>query len=88
MKIIRNRKVATKLWIMISPAILALILFCLVSGYQQNKILKETQETFYDIVAKTSNLTLNADRDFYHVHWLRKKRFLRKEALVMKKMSS
>lgn len=66
MTFLRNRKVATKLWIMISPAIITLIVFCIQSGYQQRKILNEARETFYDIVAKTSNLILNADRDFYH----------------------
>lgn len=85
MKIIRNRKVATKLWIMISPAILTLILFCLLSGYQQNKILKETQETFYEIVAKTSNLTLNADRDFYHAALVEKEEVLTKESISEEK---
>jgi methyl-accepting chemotaxis protein len=70
---------------MISPAILALIVFCLLSGYQQNKILKETQETFFDIVAKTSNLTLNADRDFYHAALVEKEEVLTKESISEEK---
>lgn len=66
MSIIRNRKVATKLWVMITPAILILVIFCVLSGQQQNKLLNQAKQTFYDIVAKTSNLILNADRDYYH----------------------
>ncbi len=72
MPIIRNRKVATKLWVMITPAILTLVILCLQSGYQQRKLLDEAKETFYDIVAKTSNLILNADRDYYHAALIEK----------------
>ncbi len=82
MRIILNRKVATKLWIMISPAIIALIIFCIQSGYQQNKILKNSRETYYEIVAKTSNLILNADRDFYHAAMVEKEEILSRDSLT------
>ncbi len=81
MKIIRNRKVATKLWIMISPAILALIIFCLQSGHQQSMILEQAQETFYDIIAKNSSLILNADRDYYHAALAEKEEILTKQSI-------
>ncbi len=87
MKIITNRKVATKLWIMISPAILALIIFCIQSGYQQNKILNESKEIFYDVVAKTSNLILNGDRDFYHAALVEKEVILSRDNISEEKLT-
>ncbi|TAH74802.1 MAG: methyl-accepting chemotaxis protein [Anaerolineaceae bacterium] len=79
MTIIRNRKVAIKLWIMIMPAILALIILAVQSAYQQNKILLDSKETFYEIVGKTSNLILNADRDYYHAVMIEKEAILTKD---------
>lgn len=72
MAIIRNQKVAIKLWIMIMPAILALIILAVQSANQQNKVLIDTKETFNEIVGKTSNLILNADRDYYHAAMIEK----------------
>ncbi len=86
MKILQNRKVATKLWVMISPAILALIIFCIQSGYQQNKILEESKDTFYDVVAMTSSLILNADRDFYHAALVEKEVILSRDSISEEKL--
>ena len=79
MAIIRNQKVGIKLWIMIMPAILALIILAVQSSNQQNKVLTDTKRTFNDIVGKTSNLILNADRDYYHAVMLEKEVILSKE---------
>jgi methyl-accepting chemotaxis protein len=81
MSFIRNKKVATKLWIMISPAIIALIILCIQSGYQQNKILINSKEAFYEDVSKTSNLILNADRDYYHAALVEKEEILTRDTL-------
>lgn len=66
---------------MISPAILTLIILCIQSGYQQNRVLQDSKETFYEVVAKTSNLILNADRDFYHAAMVEKEEILCRESL-------
>lgn len=79
MSIIRNQKIAIKLWIMIMPAILALIILAVLSANQQDKILSDSKETFYDIVGKTSNLILNADRDYYHAAMIEKEIILSKD---------
>ncbi len=79
MSIIRNRKVATKLWIMIMPAIVAFVIMAVQSAYQQNRILSDSKETFYEIVGKTSNLILNADRDYYHAVMIEKEIILSKD---------
>jgi len=81
MSFLLNRKVATKLWIMISPAIAMLIILSLLAGYQQNKILKESKETFYEIVAHTSILLLSADRDFYHAAMIEKEVILSRDEI-------
>ncbi len=88
MSFLRNQKVATKLWVMISPAILALIILCIQSGYNQNNILANSKEAFYEDVSKTSNLILNADRDYYHAAMIEKEEILSRDSLDEDKIST
>jgi methyl-accepting chemotaxis protein len=65
MAILRNRKVAFKLWLMIIPAVILTVFFLYQLSYQSNKISKQAKETYNDIVYKNTALILNADRDIY-----------------------
>ncbi|HPU63064.1 MAG TPA: methyl-accepting chemotaxis protein [Mobilitalea sp.] len=81
MAFLRNRKVATRLWIMISPAIIMIIVLSIGSSLLNRKILRDSKETFYEIVAQTSRLMLNADRDFYHAAMIEKEVILTRDEI-------
>lgn len=80
-KRIRNYRVAGKLWLMILPAIIALVFNCFQYAFQQNKVFSDTKETFYDVLSNTSYLILNADRDYYHAVMLEKEVFLSRNTM-------
>jgi methyl-accepting chemotaxis protein len=65
MKLIQNLKVSKKLWLLITPSILALILLLLLFIYRTTDISNYTKTSYYDEVFVSTALILNADRDFY-----------------------
>lgn len=68
MTIIKNLKVSIKLWLIITPAILALISLLLFSIFHSNSVFQESKTVFYDEVYTSTAKILNADRDFYQAH--------------------
>lgn len=62
---IKNRKIAVKMVIMVLPLIITLIVQVIYSSYRQTAIFKETEKIFNDYLYEADSLLLNADRDFY-----------------------
>ena len=65
MRYLRNCKVATKLWLLVSPVVILTVFFILQINYQSNKISNITKRTYYDEVYVNTRLILNAERSFY-----------------------
>ena len=65
MNLIRNRKIATKLWLMILPIFVALLYILFQFSYQMNQLNKQAEVTYHDTLYINSTLLLKADRDFY-----------------------
>lgn len=65
MSFLFNRKVGTKLWLMILPAIIVLFATPIVMGIIMNNINNNAKKAYYDEICINSNLILNADRDLY-----------------------
>lgn len=65
MKMLSNLKVGKKLWLLILPAIVTLILFLLFFVYRSNQIGLESKTRLYDELYVSISLILNADRDYY-----------------------
>ncbi len=65
MNFLKNRKIATKLWIMILPIFIALIYILYQFSYQMNLVNKEAKSSYYDTLYVNSSLLLGADRDFF-----------------------
>ena len=90
MSIIKNLKVSKKLWLLILPAIIALIALLFLFAFRSNEISKTSKQTLYDEVFVSTALILNADRDYYQAILAEKEIFLsganlaadRKEQLI------
>lgn len=65
MNLLKNRKVAVKLWILLSPTILLVIFFLLQVGNQASYITNLSKNVFYKKIYVNTTLILNADRDLY-----------------------
>ncbi len=65
MRFIRNRKISTKIWMIIVPITLIAVFILIQYSYQMNKLNKTEKEAYYDILYTNSALLLNADRDYY-----------------------
>ncbi len=65
MALLRNRKIAFKLWLMILPIGLTAIFVLIEFFYQTNKISADSREIYYDTVYQNAQLIINADRDYY-----------------------
>ncbi|MGB4659141.1 MAG: methyl-accepting chemotaxis protein [Mobilitalea sp.] len=76
MSFLRNRKVATKLWILVIPAVVLSIFLLLQMSAQASSIRKVAKETYYDVVYVNTALILNADRDFYQAELAKKELIL------------
>lgn len=61
----KNLKVAVKLWLMILPAILALIALLYLFITTTNTINDESYKNLYEELYVSTSLILNADRDYY-----------------------
>jgi methyl-accepting chemotaxis protein len=64
--ILRNRKVAFKLWLLILPALFLTVFILFQISNQSKSISKTSKEVFYDKVYVNTTLLLNARSDFYH----------------------
>ncbi len=65
MSVIKNLKVSKKLWLIVIPAILALIFLLVFFIYRSNSISQESKKALYDETFVSTSNILNADRDFY-----------------------
>ena len=65
MKAIRNMKVSQKLLLLCIPALLALVTLLVLFILDTTKISRETKKAYYDEVYVSTELILNADRDYY-----------------------
>ncbi len=73
---LRDLKVAKKLWLIVIPAILALIALLLFFIYRSNSIMQESKKALYDETFVSTASILNADRDFYQAAVAEKELFL------------
>lgn len=62
---IKNLKVAKKLWLIVIPAMIALIGLLGMFIYRSNSINQDSKRILYDEVFVSTAAILNADRDFY-----------------------
>lgn len=62
---LKNMKVSKKLWLIVLPALLALILLMAQYVYNSNNTLSRMKSALYDDVFTSTALILNGDRDFY-----------------------
>lgn len=76
MSIIKNIKVSKKLWLIVIPAILALILLLAFFIYRSNQISQESKKALYDETFVSTAAILNADRDFYQAEIAEKELYL------------
>lgn len=82
MNIIKNLKVANKLWLIIFPAIFALIFLLVFFIYRSNQIMEDSKTALYDEVFVSTDKILNADRDFYQAAIVQKEIYLDKDKLT------
>lgn len=76
MFLLKNLKVSKKLWLIISPAILALILLLVFFIYRSNLIVQDSKTALYDEAFVSTSSILNADRDFYQAAIAEKELYL------------
>lgn len=82
MNIIKNLKVANKLWLIIFPAIFALIFLLVFFIYRSNQIMEDSKTALYDEVFVSTAEILNADRDFYQAAIAQKELYLNMNKLT------
>ena len=78
---LKNMKVSRKLWLIVLPAMLALILLMAQYVYNSNNTLNKMKTSLYDEVFVSTALILNADRDFYQAAIAERELFLEGEVL-------
>lgn len=62
---LKNRKIATKLWLIVIPAVVGFIMFLCFYIYTANDISQKSKKALYDEVFISTAEILNADRDIY-----------------------
>lgn len=82
MNIIKNLKVANILWLIIFPAIFALILLLVLFIFRSNQIMEDSKTALYDEVYVSTDKILNADRDYYQAAIAQKELYLDKSKLT------
>lgn len=80
--VFKNLKVSAKLWLMVVPPILALIVFLGFFIYRSNQISEESRQRLYDEIFVSTSLILNADRDFYQAAIAEKELVLTRDTLT------
>lgn len=78
---LKNMKVSKKLWLIVLPALLALILLMAQYIYNSNNTLNSMKESLYDEVFVSTAAILNADRDFYQAAIAERELYLMGEQL-------
>ncbi len=68
MKFIRDRKISTKICMIIVPITMLAILMLIQYSYQMNNLNKTEKAAYYDTLYTNSSLLLNADRDYYQAY--------------------
>ena len=61
----KNLSVRFKIGLIVVPLFLAMVAATVVGIIRMNQIENETTEIYYDVLYKVTDLTVNADRDFY-----------------------
>ncbi|MGB8452697.1 MAG: methyl-accepting chemotaxis protein [Anaerocolumna sp.] len=85
---IKNLKVSKKLWLMIIPAVVALVLLLLLFIDRSVDISQISKKALYDEVFVNTSLILNADRDFYQASLSEKEIFLSGDTLTADKKTA
>ncbi len=78
---LKNMKVSKKLWLIVLPALLALVLLMAQYIYNSNNTLNSMKESLYDEVFVSTAAILNADRDFYQAAIAERELYLMGEQL-------
>jgi len=78
---LKNMKVSKKLWLVVLPALLALILLMAQYIYNSNSTLNRMKTSLYDEVFVSTAAILNADRDFYQAAIAERELYLMGEQL-------
>jgi len=78
---LKNMKVSKKLWLIVLPALLALILLMAQYIYNSNNTLNSMKVSLYDEVFVSTAAILNADRDFYQAAIAERELYLMGEQL-------
>jgi Methyl-accepting chemotaxis protein len=73
---IRNLKVSKKLWLIVIPAILALVLLLVFFIYRSDTISSESKKALYDETFVSTADILNADRDYFQAALAEKELYL------------
>ncbi|MDK2807550.1 MAG: methyl-accepting chemotaxis protein [Clostridiales bacterium] len=76
MKRIKNMKVTQKLFLLYIPSLIAVLGLLILFVYNANSINQKTRTIYYDEVYTSTELILNADRDFYQAVLAEKELFL------------
>jgi len=85
MNLIKNLKVAKKLFLLYIPALFAMVGLLILFINETASINKITKGTYYDEIYVSTSLILNADRDFYQAAIIEKELFLSKDTLDAKR---
>jgi len=78
---LKNMKVSKKLWLIVLPAMLALVLLMAQYIYNSNNTLNQMKTSLYDEVFVSTASILNADRDFYQAAIAERELFLEGDRL-------
>ena len=73
---LKNMKVSKKLWLIVLPAMIALVLLMAQYIYNSNNTLSRMKTSLYDEVFVSTASILNADRDFYQAAIAERELFL------------
>lgn len=85
MSFIKNLKVSKKMWLIVIPAMVALIALLALFIYRSNDISQESKKVLYDEIFVSTAEILNADRDFYQAAIAEKEIFLGGDKLPAEK---
>ncbi|QHQ60224.1 hypothetical protein Ana3638_05070 [Anaerocolumna sedimenticola] len=82
MNMIKNLKVSKKLWLLILPAVIAMVVLLAIFIIRSVDISKISKKALYDEVFVSTALILNADRDFYQASLSEKELLLGGDSLT------
>lgn len=88
MNMIKNLKVASKLWLIVIPAIVALIFLLVFCISRSERIMEDSKTALYDEVFLSTSKILNADRDYYQAAMAQKELYLDRNNLTEEEKKS